>query len=663
MQFVKPFKFLNFWIKHDTFQDVVRQKWNGEDIVRVKAILFEDEPTIENMIVLQIAQAELKKYLSIKEQFWKQKELISTAAVEFSSRQFTQERDPTNFDLLNNVPSMVTMEHNLYLCKFPTFEEVKKAVFTLSGDSASGPNGFTGLFYQYCWDIVGEDIFNMVQQFYRGALLPKSVTRTNLVLLPKKPNVKTFSDLRPISLSNFINKGISIFENTLLTQEIVSDIRLRGKPANVVIKLDMAKAYDRVSWKYLLHVLRRMGFAEYFINMIWNLLANNWYYVLVNGQSSGFFESTRGVKQGDPLSPALFILSAEVLTRCMNKLFEDKKFIGYGMPKWTKPLNHLAYANDTIIFTSADTYSLTAIVKRRKEYYNDLVQKVKAKLHSWKGKPLSFRGKSTLISSVLQSLPTHILSVLDPPKNIMEYLHKIFARFFWSTKEEGRSRYWTKWENLCLPKEEGGIGFRSLFDVSKALFSKLWWRFRTTKSMWSNFIWNKYCKKEQPTLVQFREGSHVWRKMLEARGEVEHEILWVLNRGTTSVWHENWTGLGSLYHVVPPQFIINEELDEVVELTQGTGWNDQVLDNYFPEDIANHIREEVYFDKSNDYWDTPIWIPTASGKFTLNNARQLIKHRHAENIENRMLWTRGLPFKISFFLWRLWRGKLPTDDI
>nr|XP_009587095.1 uncharacterized protein LOC104084842 [Nicotiana tomentosiformis] len=305
------------------------------------------------MIVLQIAQAELKKYLSIKEQFWKQKELISTAAVEFSSRQFTQERDPTNFDLLNNVPSMVTMEHNLYLCKFPTFEEVKKAVFTLSGDSTSGPNGFTGLFYQHCWDIVGEDIFNMVQQFYRG----------------------------PISLSNFINKGISIFENTLLTQEIVSDIRLRGKPANVVIKLDMAKAYDRVSWKYLLHVLRRMGFAEYFINMIWNLLANNWYYVLVNGQSSGFFESTRGVKQGDPLSPALFILSAEVLTRCMNKLFEDKKFIGYGMPKWTKPLNHLAYANDIIIFTSADTYSLTAIVKVLTQYEHtsgQLINKLKS---------------------------------------------------------------------------------------------------------------------------------------------------------------------------------------------------------------------------------------------------------------------------------------------
>ncbi|XP_075084877.1 uncharacterized protein LOC142168116 [Nicotiana tabacum] len=337
MQFVKPFKFLNFWIKHDTFLDVVRQNWLAdfmgdhflifklklkrvktalshwcmltygdifkklairEDIVRVKEILFEEDPTIENRIVLQKAQAELKKYLSFEEQFWKQKEddawlesqeLMSLAAVEFFRRQFTQESNPTNFDILNNIPAMVTMERNMKLCRFPSFEEVKHAVFTLSGDSASGPDGFTGLFYQHCWEIVGEDIFNMVER--------------------------------------------------------------RGKPANVVIKLDMANAYDRVSWQYALHVLGRMGFAEHYIIMIWNLLANNW-----------------EVKQGDPLSPALFILSAEVLTRTTNKLFDDKKFIGYGMPKWIDPLNHLAYADDTIIFSSADTYSLGKIVKVLTQY-------------------------------------------------------------------------------------------------------------------------------------------------------------------------------------------------------------------------------------------------------------------------------------------------------
>ncbi|XP_075083708.1 uncharacterized protein LOC142167457 [Nicotiana tabacum] len=247
--------------------------------------------------------------------------------------------------------------------------------------------------------------------------------------------------------------------------------------------------------------------------MVWNLMSNNWYSVLVNGQSSGFFKSTRGVKQGDPLSPALFILSAEVLSSSLNKLFEDKSFAGFGMPKWSDPLNHLAYADDTIIFASAHPPFLSKIMavlgnyekisgqminEDKSSYYmhskvaNGLFQAVGAITGFARGKLLSFGGKATLISSVLQSMPVHMLSVLDPPNSVLGHLHKTFARFFWSTKEEGRSRHWASWQNLYLPKEEGPLGFRSLNNVSKALFAKLWWRFRTTKSLWSNFIWNKY---------------------------------------------------------------------------------------------------------------------------------------------------------------------------
>lgn len=106
----------------------------------------------------------------------------------------------------------------------------------------------------------------------------------------------------------------------------------KGGP-NMVIKLDMIKAYDRVSWRYLMHVLRAMRFAEHFINMVWSSLANNLYLVLINGQASRFLKSSIGVKQGDPLFPcvkqgdplfpSLFILYADVLSRSLNKLFED----------------------------------------------------------------------------------------------------------------------------------------------------------------------------------------------------------------------------------------------------------------------------------------------------------------------------------------------------
>lgn len=91
----------------------------------------------------------------------------------------------------------------------------------------------------------------------------------------------------------------------------------------MVLKLDMAKAYDKLEWKFLIKVLEKIGFDSYVVDQIWSLVANNWYSVLINGQARGFFHSSRGLKQRDPLYPALFILDAEVLSTALDSLFHN----------------------------------------------------------------------------------------------------------------------------------------------------------------------------------------------------------------------------------------------------------------------------------------------------------------------------------------------------
>lgn len=95
-----------------------------------------------------------------------------------------------------------------------------------------------------------------------------------------------------------------------------------------------------------------------------------------------------------------------------------------------------------------------------------------------------------------------------------------------------KGKHWVKWDYLCFPVEEGGIDFKSLHDISRALFDKLWWRFRTSSDrIWATFLWDKYCKKLHPYIVWSRDDSYVWKKILEIRDDVEHIIWWQFNNG------------------------------------------------------------------------------------------------------------------------------------
>uniref|UniRef100_M0ZQV0 RNase H family protein n=1 Tax=Solanum tuberosum TaxID=4113 RepID=M0ZQV0_SOLTU len=124
--------------------------------------------------------------------------------------------------------------------------------------------------------------------------------------------------------------------------------------------------------------------------------------------------------------------------------------------------------------------------------------------------------------------------------------------------------------------------------MAKALFAKLWWNFRTsTSSLWSEFMWNKYCKKFHPIMAKGYGVSHVWRKMMTVKDEVEHNIWWQVKAGNSSFWFDNWTQQGALYYV-DGENAIEKEL-KVQELIRGGEWDIQGLRSKLSEEMTTHV--------------------------------------------------------------------------
>ncbi|WMV32723.1 hypothetical protein MTR67_026108 [Solanum verrucosum] len=476
--------------------------------------------------------------ICIENEVWIQgEEHIAQEACDHYQHQFTGQNDRIDESILQFTPRVITPDQNEMLQAVPTIDELRHVVFAMNPNSAAGPDGIGGKFYQACWNIIKEDLLAVVQSFFCGYIMPKFMSHACLVLLPKTEQPSSFTDLRPISLSNFTNKiiskvlsmrlatvlplllsanqsgfvrGRSIIESIMLAQDITHNIKKPQVGNNVVIKLDMTKAYDRVSWSFTCLVLRRFDFGEVFIDLVWRIMSNNWYFIIINGHRQGFFHSTRGLNQGDPLSPALFILGAEVLTRMLNSLHQIPSYKGYFMEPKGPKINHLSFANDIIIFASTERQSLKHIMDNLKEYeqtsgqlinrgkshfmvpdktpqdilhtiknspltylgcplyigrqkiiyYSYLVEKVSKKICGWQARVLSFGGRITLIKHALQSIPIHTMAAISPPNTTIKYIETIIADFFRGRDQDKRKYHWTSLDTMSFPCTEGGLGLR-----------------------------------------------------------------------------------------------------------------------------------------------------------------------------------------------------------
>ncbi|CAA7042279.1 unnamed protein product [Microthlaspi erraticum] len=208
-------------------------------------------------------------------------------------------------------------------------------------------------FFKASWEIIGPQIIAAVQTFFSSAFMPTSLNSTTLVLIPKRRGADDLKDFRPISCLNTVYKLITrliserlkkilpqiiladqtafikdrlLLENVLLAAEVIHGYHRLGNTPRITLKIDIAKAFDSMRWDFILLCLKAYQIPDETIGWIRSCISTPSFSVSINGINSGYFKGKTGLRQGDPLSPILFVMAMNVLSLMLNRVAIDGIF-------------------------------------------------------------------------------------------------------------------------------------------------------------------------------------------------------------------------------------------------------------------------------------------------------------------------------------------------
>jgi len=494
------------------------------------------------------------------------------------------------------------------------------------------------------------------------------------------------------------------------------DTRLKGKEGFMAVKLDMSKAYDRLEWDFVEGVLRRLGFADRLVDLIMSCIRTVSYSLLINGQPQGHIKPSRGIRQGDPLSPYIFVLCAEVLSSMLKQSSMEGLVSGVPVSRGGTRIQHLLFADDCLLFCRAnlnewghihsllcryeeasgqqinrektaiffsrntkaavresiiqgtgyvcssqyDRYlGLPAIIGRsRIATFNVIKERIWKRMNGWKEKFLSHAGKEILIKSVIQAMPTYTMSVFRLPKTLCRDINSMLGRFWWGNKENGSKVAWMAWSGLGRNKLDGGLGYRDLVNFNTALLAKQGWRFiKHPDTLVSSIFREKYFPSGDFLGSSLgSRPSYVWRSICGAKPVLSEGLMWRVGDGLSiKIFEDKWIPSTQTHKIQAHVHSLNPEarVCELIDLDINW-WNIPLLEQIFPADVVEQICNIPISPRYTK--DRLVWAGTNNGHFSVRSAYNLEMERLARN--------QGCSSSSSSSrdLWKLlWQLKIPRS--
>lgn len=355
---------------------------------------------------------------------------------------------------------------------------------------------------------------------------------------------------------------------------------------------------------FVLAALKAIGCPSVFIGWIEQCITTPSFSIAVNGSVSGFFHSAKGLRQGDPLSPYLFVLAMEVLSRLLSYNF-NAGYIAYRPRTEELEISHLMFADDIMIFFDGGESSLHGITEVLEAFsswsglqmnqaktqlfssgmsqkeclaisrfrftngslpirylglllmsrrlkiseYADLLDKVTRRFKSWGAKTLIFAGRVELIRTVISGLVNFWISTFILPKGCIRRLEKLCSRFLWTGDVESGHGTKVAWVTCCLPKEEGGLGLKRFTTWNSVLSLRYFWLLVSdSQSLWVKWHKHHHIKDSSVWLMEQNPSyPWTWNALLSLKHLAERFVSYTVNNGLeTKFWFDSWTLFGNL---------------------------------------------------------------------------------------------------------------------
>uniref|UniRef100_A0A2N9FH09 Reverse transcriptase domain-containing protein n=1 Tax=Fagus sylvatica TaxID=28930 RepID=A0A2N9FH09_FAGSY len=531
---------------------------------------------------------------------------------------FTTSQPTQIEEAVAHVPHVISSSMNESLTRAYTEIEVEEALKQMAPLKAPGPDGLPPLFYQRYWSVVGQDVT-------RGVL-------------------------------SCLNSGRLITDNVLVAFETLHHMHTTkmGRDGAMALKLDMSKAYDRVEWNYLESIMRKMGFHTQWISMIMQCISTVSYSILVNGEPHGFLKPSRGLRQGDPLSPYLFLMCAKGFHSLISRASEQGDLQGVALCRRGPRITYLFFADDSLLFTKATTKDCAKlqeillmyeralgqqvnrdkttiffskatptgtqetirdalgvpIIKQYERYlglpsfvgknrtacFSQLKERVWSKLMGWKEKLLSQAGREVLIKSVAQAIPTYTMSCFRLPNRLCQDLEAMIRKFWWGHGPDKNKICWV---------------WRLLTDTNSLLY-------RVFKA---KFFPHCSILEADPK----SKGSYAWQSILKARDIIKNGIVWRVGNGKTiKIWRQRWLLEDHHRRVITPipAILADSTVSELIS-PQTNHWDEPLIDSiFFPYDSM--AIKSIPLSESRPE-DKPFWPGTKTGQYTVRSGYKFLQ--------------------------------------